>query len=287
MPNISEKKQLILKSRTCVDNDDLHTNVRHSLDTIKKWVEPLQLHDRKAIIVSAGPSASWHMPRVKMLQEEGYDIYCVKHALPLLKEAGIVPTACIILDPRDVKGKSTHNVVRSTLFDSAPKGTTFLVASMTSVSTVNYLISKGFNVVGWHASVGDIVHKFRDEITNSIIGGSSSAVRGLYLLHGMGYRFLDCVGFDSSIEGEPSDEELLETVDGGRPKYLQLEVCGKKFWSTGELTCQAQDLETIWKVKHIDVLYNFWHGGMVGEVFEHNYAPAKQKTLDTWFEDVL
>ena len=279
-------KPLNLKSRTCVDDEGINKNVRFSLDNISKWVEPIKMHHKHAVVVSAGPSTKRHLDKIKELQRAGYDIYCVKHSLPILIEAGIVPTYCIILDPREVEGISTHGVKRSELFDSAPKGTNFLVASMTNKDTTKYLIDKGMNVIGWHAVVGNIMHDFRSEINFGVIGGSSSAVRGLYLLHAMGYRFITCVGFDSSIDFVPTPEDLQRKTEEGSAKYIQVDVLGNKFWSTGELVCQAQDLELIWKVRNVDVVYDFLEGGMVGESFKKVYLPKVKSTLEAWMEKV-
>jgi len=283
---MQKSQPLNLTAKTCVDDEGINENVRYNLDHINKWVEPLRLHDRKAVIVSAGPSVKQHLEQIRDLKYFGYDIYCVKHSLPILVEAGIEPTACIVLDPRPVHGKSTHGIKRSKLFDVAKKGTNFLVASMTNQKTTKYLQRKGMNVIGWHAAVGEIVHKFRSEINCSITGGSSSAVRGLYLLHAMGYRHITCVGFDSSMDFIPTEEQKQERTDEGAMKYLQIEALGKKYWTSGELVCQAQDLELLWKIRSVDVLYDFLEGGMVGETFKVIYADRMRPEIASWWDSV-
>ena len=83
-----------------------------------------------------------------------------------------------------------------------------------------------------------------------ITGGTCAAMRGIGLLHTMGFRDIHLFGFDCCRE-EPTKEEMTETtgdLEGGetpKPKYIQVNVKDKSYWTTGELLAMAQDCEKV------------------------------------------
>ena len=123
---------------------------------------------------------------------------------------------------------------------------------------------KGANIYGWHA----FTESLRDEeerkkgITNNqvtlrddigipkgstlITGGTCAAMRAIGIMHTMGFRYFDLFGYDSCME-EPTAEQKKETTgaedEEPRPKYFEVGVKDKKFWTTGELLAMAQDCE--------------------------------------------
>ena len=82
-----------------------------------------------------------------------------------------------------------------------------------------------------------------------ITGGTCAAMRILGIMHTMGFRKFHLFGFDSSMENEPTPEQKKETTgaedEEPKPKYLQVNVRGENFWTTGELLAMAQDCERV------------------------------------------
>jgi len=206
---------------------------------------------------------------------------CVKHSYPHLLANGIKPWACVVLDPRSIEGESTHGIVRKDLFKTIDPSTKFFIASMTDPSVTKYLIEKKANVYGWHAFTESLRNEEEREqeikdqkITvmedlgipegaTLITGGTCAAMRILGIMHTMGFRKYHLFGFDSSLKDEPTKEQKKETTgaedEEPKPKYLQVNVRGENFWTTGELLAMAQDCERIFNDTTMNMTINF-HG---------------------------
>lgn len=265
----------IVNARDCVDESHLHYNIAENIKLIDKFLDEFLLVNKdKAIIASAGPSLKKHLDYIKKEQKKGVTVVCVKHSLPVLVEAGIDPDACVILDPRDVQGTSTHNIVRSTLFDTFNKDkTTFYIASMTDPSVTKLLKSKGAKIVGWHAAVADINKFFAYFVKFAIAGGSCSAMRAISLFSFLGFREMELIGFDCSFDETPKD--ITKQLHDGRPKYMTVSANGKNFITTGELVALAQDIERFLADGRNDITLSMREGGLGYELFNIHHKPNK------------
>ena len=146
--------------------------------------------------------------------------------------------------------------------------TNFFVASMTDPSVTEHLKERDVRLWGWHAFTDSLrtEEEQGDQIKNQqvklneelgipqgatlITGGTCAAMRGIGMLHTMGFRDIHLFGFDCCRE-EPSKEEMTETtgdLEGGetpKPKYIQVNVKDQTYWTTGELLAMAQDCEKV------------------------------------------
>lgn len=250
----------------CVAKQELVKNIATNTKLIDSWVVRLEKHKRTAVIVSGGPSLESFVPKIKKLQERGADIFCVKHSFKRLVEAGITPDFCVILDPREINGVSTHGFVRKELFKKATADTTFLIASMTHPSVTRHFLKRGFPVIGFHTmnqEYMDFLTKNKNKLNpatiSSVAVGTCSAIRSLGLMELLGYSKVHMVGFDSSID--PTTVNTSATLDTGKPKYIQVglqegnpqPLVGKieqaantrVFLTTGELVALYQDFMQI------------------------------------------
>ena len=216
---------------------------------------------------------------------------CVKHAYPGLIANDIKPDACILLDPRSIEGESTHGIKRKDLLKDLDEDTKFLVASMTDPSVTNYLIEKKADVWGWHAfteslrddedrkhAIKNNQVKIREDVglpvgATLITGGTCAAMRAIGMLHTMGFRNLHLFGFECSLDKEPTDDMKKETTGADdepkRPKYFQVSVGDKPYWTTGELLAMAQDCEKTFADKTMGINYYFYgKDTLVSEIME-------------------
>ena len=255
---------IVVHPRDCVPKDFIKDNIQNNMKLITTWLGKFPIHKGNVILVSGGPYLNINKLKQHIKNNPSSKIVCVKHSYPTLINNGILPWACIVLDPRPITGVSTHGIVREELFKKIEKKTKFFVASMTDPSVTEYLIAKGAEIHGWHAyteSLRDPNEQKKTIKNNSvtlnpaigipqgstlITGGTCAAMRALGIMHTMGFRHFDLFGFDSSME-EPTKEQQKETTgaedEDPRPKYFKVGVGDKNFWTTGELLAMAQDCE--------------------------------------------
>lgn len=252
-----------VQPRDSVPASEIANNAAENLTLIPKdnWLTKGKLHDETAWVVSAGPSLS-HLLSTGFLRKEWFGpdtkhkLFTIKHALPVLNRFGIKPHFCTVLDPRPIKGVSTHGYLRESLYSTAPKFTKFLVASMTHPSVTKYLIKNGYEVIGWHAMANGLMTSEEDlkkgvapgplqNNRNFIQGGTCSATRSISLSHFMGFRKCNLVAFDSNLVEPPLEPEVSDIVDGQKVrKYWEVAIGNsRKFWTSGELIAQIQDLQ--------------------------------------------
>jgi len=231
----------------------------------------------------------------------------VKHAYPNLLKNGIVPWGCIVLDPRPVEGVSTHNIVRKDLFKDVSSDTMFFVASMTDPSTTKHLKDSGANIWGWHAFTDSLREEEErgNQITNNVVklneelgipqgatlitGGTCAAMRGIGMFHTMGFRDVHLFGFDCCRD-EPTDEEKTETtgdLEGGetpKPKYIEVNVEDKTYWTTGELLAMAQDCEKVFADPGLEGVISF-HGKdtMVADLWGIQASREERPTFEGYY----
>lgn len=261
----------IVQARDCVDESHLHTNISKNLKLIDRWVEPCTPVKGRVLIVSAGPSTPKNLDLIRKEQASGSLIVCVKHSLPMLMDAGIIPDSCVILDPRDIEGISTHGVTRKDLFARFDKKTVFLIASMTNPSVTEHLTSIGATIVGWHATVANIHEFFKYDVPFSVMGGSCSAVRAVSLYKILGFSDFGLLGFDCCLYDLPKD--VTAKLHDGRPKYLKINVLDKEYLTTGELVALIQDFERMFLSAKLDVQLEVLGEGIVKEIYDKKYSP--------------
>jgi len=275
---------IVVHPRDSVPKEYIRNNIITNLKHIDKdkWVKKHPAHKEKAVIVSAGPYLDYAELEKFIHDNPGCKVLSVKHALPGLLKNNIVPWGCIVLDPRPITGQSTHNIVRKDLFEKTNPSINFFVASMTDPSVTEYLKEKDTRMWGWHAFTdslreedeqGKMIEnqqvKLNEELgipqgATLITGGTCAAMRGIGMLHTMGFRDIHLFGFDCCRE-EPSKEEMTETtgdLEGGetpKPKYIQVNVKDKSYWTTGELLAMAQDCEKVFNDPGLEGVLSF-HG---------------------------
>jgi predicted O-methyltransferase YrrM len=289
LPKYKARVPIIVHPKDCMPSDDIQNNIKANLPKIDKWINSrCRINNEIIFVVSAGPSLD--VDKVKedkeMLEEANkvVKIVCVKHALPMLMDKGLIPWACTLLDPRPIEGVSTHGIVRSTLFDSISPRTNFLVASMTDPSVVDLLQEKDATIIGWHAFSeavkGGIEGSGEDALM--ITGGTNAGLRTIGIGHTLGFREFHLYGFDMSLAGEPSEELQKGMDEEGKPKFLNVSVGDENYWTTGELLAGGQDLEKLFQTANeMDLILQFKGKGMGAKLWEIE-KPVEMKGYASW-----
>ena len=264
---------ILVQPKDSMPDDYIKNNIVENVRLIERWVERCRVHGGRGVVVSAGPSLDYSALHAKYYDGKTVSknhILCVKHTLPDMHKAGIVPWGCLVLDPRPIDGTSTHGVVRKDLFENIDKRTIFFVASMTDPSVTRYLIERGATILGFHAYSNAIKRVSEDpdfpldSDTVYITGGTCAATRAVGLLHTLGFREVTMIGLDGSFP-EPADDEKNDKIsshDGKeREKYLSVNLNDVNFWTSGELLAMAQDCERLFDKTDLDIEIDFVGNG--------------------------
>lgn len=231
------KRRLNIITKNCVSDSRIKANIRYCSTLIDRWIPECEAHDKTAVICSGGPSLVEFIEDLRKLsRRKDHRIFCVKHSHKVLLEHKITPFGCLLLDPRP------HTI--DFIENPHPK-VNYFVASMCHPVILDRLLESNAKVWGYNALVGagekDVVRETQGEKAFLIGGGSTSAMRGVHLLHALGFRRVKMYGFDSCYA-----ENVGENTSGKTKKKCQLfEIGGRKFWSDNELMAQAQDFRDI------------------------------------------
>lgn len=248
-PHQPRQGGITIQTKNSRPNEEIQANIAANQKLITKWVRKCKATDEEIVVVSAGPTM---IP--EHLHDEiaaGRRIVAVKHALQPLKDAGITPWACILLDPREHVNDFVQNPDTNVLW---------FVASQVSPKVTETLLAAGCTVWGYHASVGaGEEHLTTMQGQSIVIGGSATATRGMYLLELLGFRNFRLYGYDLCLPDKPNMDEKDEF---GQPKHFEVSldakmphfVAKRAFWTKAELLAQYQEFNHIistkdWKIR--------------------------------------
>jgi hypothetical protein len=311
IPDDLKRVPIIVHPRDCVPKDYIRDNIKSNMTLInpKKWLTKHPGHRGSAAVISAGPYLDYKKLKKFTKDNPETKLLVVKHAYPKLLEHDIKPWGCIILDPRPITGVSTHNIVRKDLLKDIDPDTRFFVASMTDPSVTNHLIENKAKMWGWHAFTdslrqeteqGTQIHNQQVKVSEElgipqgatlITGGTCAAMRGIGVLHTLGFRDIHLFGFDCCRD-EPTKEEKTETtgdLEGGevpKPKYMEVNVNEKTYWTTGELLAMAQDCEKVFADEGLEGVLSF-HGEntMVADLWDINKERQTRPDFEGYYDD--
>jgi hypothetical protein len=265
------KMPLVVKTRNCVADKKIMANIRYFATLVDQYMVECAAHDGVVVFCSGGPSINDYIDEIKKLKrKKNHFVVCVKHAHDLLIENGIIPWACILLDPRGHVQDFVEN---------PHKKVRYLAASMVHPSTVDTLLERDVKVWGYHAHVGageeDVVREMCGEKAALFGGGCSTAMRGISALHAAGFRKFKLYGYDLCYFGEV---DWKRKDKHGNPFYMKVEVCGKEFVTDAEKVAQAQDFTKLMKEKTLNM--EVYGPGMIPHIWN-----AKRSVLPD-FRDV-
>lgn len=285
-------------TRNCVDDGIIQENLVYSLGLGLPHLPRCVAHGRRAIMCSAGPSLVNHIEEIREESKNGV-VVCVKHSHDLLLDMGVVPFACVLLDPR------SH--VRD-FIDTPHPDVNYFVSSTCNPSTFDRLLAHDAKVWVYHAMVGageQSMVKLRNSLMGQSIGdirrlaaqagitvpdpgrywksdmlvagGTTSASRGISVLHMVGFRHFVLFGYDSCYWDKPD----MTTLDNeGRPRYHDVTINGNQYWTDAELTAQVQDFQHL--LKEIpDVTWEARGNGIVQDTIR-NWRTETRRFEDVW-----
>lgn len=245
--NGAQRGGITIMTKNSIPDEQIRAHIKENQGLIKNWVRECIPTDEQIVVVSAGPQ----LMAEDVLEDYHYGkkIIAVKHALGPLRDVGIRPWACILLDPRphvyDFVGNPDTDII-------------WFVASQVNPRVTARLLAKGCNVWGYHASVGAGEHELTALQPQSIIGGgSATATRGLFVLKHLGFIKIKLYGYDLCLPDKPD----MNAVDEHKqPRYLEMSVgwnnplsnLKKCFWTEPQLVAQFEEMNHLIQNKVFD-----------------------------------
>ena len=244
-------------TKNCVPNETVQEQVRGALARALPTLRICRGHDLTAVLCASGPSLTDSLPAIRdVAARPDVRIVCVKHAHDELIDAGIVPWACILLDPRAHVKDFIENPHPDILY---------IVATMCHPTTFDRLQLKNANIVTYNACVNAGEEKVLPDGGFMIAGGSTAAARSIPVLHAMGFRRFVVYAMDSCYREKP---DLSKKMEDGKPRYYEVETFGRRFWTDAELVAQAQDMDRIIREHHF-VDLRVEGDGMIAHMHRH------------------
>lgn len=238
-PVFDVKQKIQVKPVDSVDKSIQLEYIVENTDAISDWLSSYQAHGRTALLVSAGPTLKDYLDTIRVNQAAGAVIFCVKHAYPILRAAGIHPDFTVVLDPRPIDGISTHGVVRTSLFEGMGPDDKVLLASMTHPSVRLELEKVNARLIGWHAQTASFASDLLTNLKKGLVvgGGTCSATRMPMLAFTMGFRRFEFFGYDFFYPADTPASQLKQSL-----MKVAIGDDAKEFLTTGELVAAMQDL---------------------------------------------
>lgn len=240
IPQQPRQGQIIVQTQNSIPDEKIREQIEENQELIKEWVMRCTPTDEEIVIVSAGPTLIAEDVRKEIAA--GKKVVAVKHAIERLKQAGITPWACILLDPRPHVADFVKN---------PDKNVIWFVASQVDPKATRRILNAGCRVIGYHAAVGAGETELTTKQPYAIIsGGSATATRGMFVLNHLGFSRFKLYGYDLSFPDKPN---LDERDEKGQPKYLEFSmrfddrfVTAKRcFWTEPQLYAQLEEMKAL------------------------------------------
>lgn len=194
------------------------------------WFTGRPPHKRTALIAGGGPSLESLLPKLRFHRKHG-DLFCINNTHDYLIERGIVPDYHVLLDGLPIIAdfvKNPHSKV------------TYLVNAQCHPSVFDAL--EGYKVILWVSGM-DGVREMVEDLDKPVClvgGGSTCALKTMYLAYLMGYRRQRYYGIDSSYTDKRHAYDQDEDV-----KEIKAYANGREFVTKKTLANQAA--EFVWQ----------------------------------------
>ena len=262
-----EPLPLRIKTKNCLPDEEIRSNIENAFTyrDITVWL-PAVMRPVETPVLFVGGSPTVTNPErveyghywwwIKSLADSGHRVVVCKTSYQHAFEQGVLPWACLLLDPRDHVAEWIKPL---------DERVNYFIASMCHPTTWAHVGKPGIKLYGYHAGVGAqeaplIAKLWGDQPI--VHGGTTSTFRGLSLLYNMGFRRFKTIGLDSSYPEKPKklhgrSEKPLQNVTIGREYGM-----GRDFWTDPELIAQSQDAEMFTKL-HPDLEIEYLGDGLL------------------------
>lgn len=220
---------LILPVEVIVNTSDeqIYRNIKENSVLNREWIKSEPEHDGIAVLCGSGPSIEDYLDEIMTLQNQGAKIFALNGAAKFLSDHGIYPDYQVLLDARPQTAELI-GPAREHLFAS-------------QVSPICF--EQVPNAILWHLQVEDIEDYFPDDYPEYVqIGGACSVGNtATCLVYALGYRNLQCYGYDSSHR-EGKSHVVHQKMNDGEPQAI-VNFRGKEYTASLTMKLQAEGFQ--------------------------------------------
>lgn len=224
------KPQPIIKGSP-VEHEEIYRNIRTSAEFDLPVFEKVDAkREGSFIFIAGGPTLNEFLPEVKKRYEAGEYIITSNHTHDFLVSNGIIPSACMIMDPKEKVRKYVKLVQKNTIY---------YVAVVCHKDVFANLLKAGGNVIKVCTAYGiaddsDIdlqLQIYNKSAKHFLVGGTMTPLRAMTFATQLGFSKVEYYGFDSCFstkepqliyEGEPNFKKAL--YRNGGMKYIDQET---------------------------------------------------------------
>ncbi len=198
-----------------VPNEQVIENIRASARFDLPILEKQKKKEGSFIFIGGGPTLTKFIDEIKERSKNGEYICTSNQTYDFLVEKGIIPTACVIVDPKEC----VQEYIKNPQIESV-----FYIGTVCNPNVAKNLIKSNMNVVKLLVAYGiedesDItVQKelYNKSGYNYLVGGTMMGLRALNFAVLLGFSKIEYYGFDSCYDSDP---ELITDDD---PRYEEI-----------------------------------------------------------------
>ena len=264
------------KGKLNIDPEDLLNQVERNLG--RQW-QQIQVHpeqETEILIVGGGPSTKLHLDEIRKLKEEGGKVVALNGSFNYLLDEGITPTAFVMLDGREF---NTRFVERAS---EAPECKFFIAGQCNekvfdileqSVPIENRFMFHCFGRFKDHEHPM-VMEKMLDAyyFGNAgytyyvVIGGSTVALRAMWLMRMLGFYKQHLFGVDSCIYDHT--HHVYPQAENDRDEVQRITCADRQFWCTNWMASQAKEFIDFVKAVGDQVELNIHGDGLLAWIIE-------------------
>lgn len=201
-----------------VPDEEAIVNIRASVNYEYPIVGPQPTKEGSAIFVAGGPTALEYLPEIKRRREAGEYVFTSNQTHDWLVENGIIPNACLILDPKE----EMKDAVKLVQPDTA-----YMIAACANPKVWEEMGKRGARMLKLMVAYGmkdeedmKVMNEVYPNITAKyyLPGGTMTPLRAMPLAAMLGYKKIELYGFDSCY---PSDHPRMIYEDSEEFKSKQ------------------------------------------------------------------
>jgi hypothetical protein len=245
-----------------IDLNLLKNNVSTNIKRGFQQIAPHPTNEVDAMIVGGGPSLKEYIHEIKMLRRNGVKLITLNNAYQYCIDAGIMPSAMVMVDARPFNARFVQNIVPDckyfmasqcdpSVFDNLPKDRTYI----------------------WHTSAEEISDLLATEYANwyPVPGGSTVLLRALPLFRMLGFKRFHIFGCDSCLED--GAHHAYEQQENDDQMVIPVRVGGKVFHCNPWMVSQAKEFIDLIGCMG-DVMELEIYGGLLRQILETGASRA-------------